>query len=107
MADTELGRTGDGEVVGIEGDEFGVVVDAKGGDDEVKGAGGETGGAALLAKAGGIAPKTVWSRKERQGFKLGIDPFLFLRRGMAEHFKSDGFAEAGKRIENPRLDQGF
>ena len=32
---------------------------------------------------------------------------LFLRGGMAEHFKDDGFAEAGQRIEDPGLDHGF
>ena len=83
------------------------MVDAECGDDEVERAGVAPGCPALLAKAGGITPKMVGSLKERQGFELGFDPFLFLRGGMAEHFKDDGFAEAGQRIEDPGLDQGF
>lgn len=35
----ELGGTGDGEVVGIEGDEFRIVLNAEGGSDEVEGTG--------------------------------------------------------------------
>jgi len=105
--DAELGDAGDGKVVGIEGDEFRVVVDAEGGDDEVERTGVEPGCPALLTEAGGIAPKSVGSWKEWQGFELGFDPFLFLRGCVAEDFKGDGFAEAGKRIEDPRLDQGF
>ena len=98
---------GDGQIVSIEGDEFGVMVDAEGTDNEIERSGVEPGRPALLTKAGGFVPKMSGSRKAWQGFELGLDPFLFLRVGMAEHFKSDGFAEAGKRIENPRLDQGF
>ncbi len=66
---------------------------------EVEGAGVETGCAALLAKAGGIGPKIGGSRIDRDGFKLGVDPFLLLRGGVAKHLKSDGFAKAGKRNE--------
>ncbi len=74
--DTEIRDAGNGEVVGIEGDEFRVVVDAGGGDDEAERAGVASGCPALLAKAGGITPKMSGSRKERQGFKLGFDPFF-------------------------------
>lgn len=100
MLNAEFGGAGEGEVVGVEGDGFGVVVNAEGGDDEVKRAGGETGSAALLAEVGGIAPKTVRSGKERQGFKLGSNPFLFLGSGVAEASKAMGSQRqaSGSRI---------
>lgn len=56
MLDTELGGACDGEVVRIEGDQLGVVVDAEGRDDAIQGTGVESCGAALLTEAGGIAP---------------------------------------------------
>ena len=74
--DTEFRDAGDGEIVGIEGDEFRVVVDAESGDDEVERAGVDAGSPALMTQAGGVAPKRVGSRKERQGFELGFDPFF-------------------------------
>ena len=83
------------------------MVDAEGGDKEVERSSVESGCPAFLAKVSGIAPELTGSRKEREGFKLGFDPFLFLRGGVAEDFEGDGFAKAGMRIENPRLNQGF
>jgi len=105
--DTEFRNSGHGQVVGIEGDEFRIVMDAEGGDEEVKRTGVESGCPTLLPKAGGIAPKVLGSWKERQSFKLGMNPFLLLWGGVAEDFKGDGFAEAGKRIEDPGMDHCF
>ena len=73
MEDSEFGGAGDGEVVGIEGDVFCVVVDAKCGDDEVEGTGIEPGGAALLAEAGGITPDVC--RSEEHTSELQSQPW--------------------------------
>jgi hypothetical protein len=55
--DLEFGETGDGGVVGVEGDKFGLVVDGGGGDEEVEGPGIVAVVAAGLAEAGGVAPE--------------------------------------------------
>lgn len=78
MLDAEFRDAGDGEVVGVESDEFRVVVDGKAGDDKIEGTGVDSLIAALLAEAGGIAPEVDWGGEKRQGGKLGFDPFLFL-----------------------------
>ena len=110
-SDEELERkgndAGDGGVVGVAGDEFGLMVDGDGGDDEIQRAGVETLVAAALTEAGGIPPELRWGGQERQGGELGFDLGALGCGGMAKDLESDGFANAGIRIEDPWLDDEF
>ena len=103
--DAKGGVAGDHGEVGIEGDEFGLVVDGEGGDEEVKGTGIKALLATLLAEFGGLPPELGGDGEKREGGELGLNPFPLLRGGVAENLEGNRLAEAGGGVEDPRQDQ--
>lgn len=97
----------DGLVVGVESDEFRVMMDGERGDDEVQGTGGEALIPAGLSETGGVAPKPGGSGQQRQGGELGFNQGAFLGGGVPEDLKGDWFAEAGVGVQNPTLYYSF
>ena len=90
--------------IGVEGDEFCIVVDGGGGDDQVQGACIESLIMAFLAEPCGIAPDGWRRREDWHGGELSLDLRAFLRDGVAEDLENDRLAEDGGGIENPWLE---
>lgn len=104
-SELEAGVTGDGGEADVESHKFGGVMDAQGGDEEVERARVDACGAASLAKDGGIPPEVNRSRQQWEGFELGLQERLFRGSGVTKDFEGNRFTEAGRRVENPRMDR--
>lgn len=96
-------RDGLGDVaeIGIQADEFRVVMKGEGGDDQVERAGGMPFFPTATAQIGGVAPECRWRGKQREGGEPGFELTSFGLRGMAKHFKGDRLAEAGALVPQP------
>lgn len=105
--ETERNDFGDGGIIVVKGDKLRTMMKGHGGDEQVEGAGGGALVAALLTQPGGVTPQ-VW-RGGQQGKRgeLGFDFGTFLRGGVAEDLKGDGFTNGSLGIQNPRVNAGF
>lgn len=102
MMHPQWGCLCDVEEIGIEADEFCVVMKGDGGDEKIEGAGCVAQFAAAAAEIGGIAPE---SRRRGEQGKRGEPRFelpSFGWCGVAQDLECHRFAQAGAFILQPR-----
>lgn len=91
--------------IGVEGDEFGGVVDGDDSDEEIERASGDTGLSASLSKVGGTGPKVRWGGEHGESLELLVELRGFGGGGMAEDFEGDRLGEVGVGMEYIRSNE--